>query len=539
MVSNFSGFLTDSQLSRAKSSIENLTNGASAFQLNDLQVCSVENAKITQKYGKEITDSIGYWIQEGFACGPFDYPPVDRFRVNSLLAVPQEGKVRPVLNVSLPDGHSFNDNIDINLMEKVHMSSAREFGYLIMKCGRNALMSKFDLKDAYKNIPAKINDLRLQGFKWLNKFFIDISQIFGARSAVSNFDTTNHTITDLAVIVSETLPELVLRHLDDVPTVGPADKQYCQNFSREYMNICIELNLKLAQNCPNNEKAFCNDTYGKVLGYWFDTEKLCWRLPENKRSETLELIDNALKNDFLTIKAVQKLVGKLNSACLLCPFMSIFKRNLNVCISKTVNTNYDSVRISPEAKKDLKVWVGFLTDPEDWIPIPTMPCSPPINHKVFTSDAGGLSNNHKDSGVASFGVNEENEVIFCVQFIWNQKMLTSPHPDGSGVIGENSLFLEFVGVILPFILVPEQVQNQHIVCLVDNTGCYSGWLRKNVKNDVLTSILIRALVLIASYCECIVHIDHLPRMSTSTARMVDRMSRIHTTSRGDSSLLQS
>ena len=94
---------------------------------------SVKNAPSATKYGEEMTDAIAYWIKSGFACGPFDSPPLDRFRVNQLAAVPQDGKVRPVIKVSYPAGSSFNDNIIENSMEKVKMSSARSFGYTFKK----------------------------------------------------------------------------------------------------------------------------------------------------------------------------------------------------------------------------------------------------------------------------------------------------------------------------------------------------------------------------------------------------------------------
>jgi len=51
-------------------------------------------------------------------------------------------------------------------VEKVHMSSARLFGYALQEAGTGATISKFDMKDAYKNIPAKLEELRLQGFIW-------------------------------------------------------------------------------------------------------------------------------------------------------------------------------------------------------------------------------------------------------------------------------------------------------------------------------------------------------------------------------------
>ena len=64
-----------------------------------LPSCSVQNASVTNNFGREITDAIGHWVVKGFACGPFDCPPVDRIQVNSILAVPQDRKVRAVLTL--------------------------------------------------------------------------------------------------------------------------------------------------------------------------------------------------------------------------------------------------------------------------------------------------------------------------------------------------------------------------------------------------------------------------------------------------------
>ena len=126
-----------------------------------------------------------------------DSPPLKDFRVNSILAGDQGVKVCPVLNVSLPEEESFNSNVNELLLEKVYMSNARRFGLSVCEAGFGAIMSKFDLVDAYKNVLVKLFDLRLQGFAWLSKFFFECRQIFGAKTAVQNFD--NHTRNNLSV----------------------------------------------------------------------------------------------------------------------------------------------------------------------------------------------------------------------------------------------------------------------------------------------------------------------------------------------------
>ena len=89
------------------------------------------------------------------------------------MAIERNGKVRPVLNVSEPAGRSFNNNVDTNMIEKSYMSTTKEFGYALRKAGRKTVFSKFDVSDAYKNIPAKLEDLMLQGFCWLGRYFLE------------------------------------------------------------------------------------------------------------------------------------------------------------------------------------------------------------------------------------------------------------------------------------------------------------------------------------------------------------------------------
>jgi hypothetical protein len=70
-----------------------------------------------------------------------------------------------------------------------------------MDAGRLAWMTKPDWSDAYKNIPCKPEDLRLQGFSWQSKFFVETRQIFGAKASVANFDILGNTV--LKLVLSE------------------------------------------------------------------------------------------------------------------------------------------------------------------------------------------------------------------------------------------------------------------------------------------------------------------------------------------------
>ena len=525
LVDDLAEKLLPCELKRAEKVIDYLTNGASSCQKNNLPPCEVKNSKTTETYSREMTDTIAYWLKSGYVCGPFDEPPFKNFRVNSLQAVPQDNKVRPVLNVSRPEGLSFNDNIEKNLLEKVKMSSARNFGYSIKKCGKNAVFSKFDFRDAYKNMPAPQKDLRLQGFKWFGKFFFELMQMFGGITAVGNFDILGHTVVSLTCAVCDFEKEFVHRHLDDVPVVSAADSGKCEKFSDTYKEICETINLRLADNCEKNEKAFTNVTNGKVLGVWFNSENLSWQLPSEKKEKTLRSIHTIMNSVSVTLLEMQKLMGNLNNVSLMCPFLNGFRRNLNDCLS--AGALNDCIVVSSNAKRDLLVWAGFLLDPVCENNIPSCPSDPTAVHKSFTSDAAGYASECGTNrpGVASIGFDEDGKIIFAFQKLWNEKMISGLKDNKGKEFGRKTAFLEFVGILIPFILMPKELCNQHIVLKVDNISCHYGWLNRSMKNDAYTSILLRSLHVISSFLCSVIHVQHLPRESTWDSRLVDRMSR--------------
>jgi len=290
-------FMTYFELKRAIQSSENLKKGASSHQKTYLPPCHCKNAKNTYIYAEPITDTVGHWLKRKLIAGPFDCPPLSDLRINSLVAIDQGDKIRPVLNVSIPENCSFNDNIEKLKLEKCEMSNARRFGFSVCDAGVNCNMSKFDLVDAYKLVPVHPSELRLQGFMWLGKIFIECKQIFGAISAVSNFDIFSNTILTLAIADTEFPKSFFHRTLDDVPFVAPAHKDWCSVFSEKYKNVCEKLGVETAKECPKKEKAFENSKTGKVLGINFDTKILSWNFPRDKKEKILRLIKKVLNSE--------------------------------------------------------------------------------------------------------------------------------------------------------------------------------------------------------------------------------------------------
>ncbi len=142
--------------------------------------------------------------------------------------------MRPVLNVSEPSGFSFNDNVDKHSVERVTMDTARSVSYVLLRAGKNARMDKSDVKDAFKNVPARTDELRLQGFKVGNRYFIELRMIFGARTALAHYDILGNTVEKLAIADSGIPRHFVCRAVDDQPLATPDNSIWGEKFVTSY-----------------------------------------------------------------------------------------------------------------------------------------------------------------------------------------------------------------------------------------------------------------------------------------------------------------
>jgi hypothetical protein len=375
IISN-SKLLLRSEIKRGFKCIDYLSNGAPAFQSSPLGPCIIKNSQNAIIHGESVTDTIASWVSKKFVAGPFRCLPLANFRANSILAVPQTNKTRVCINVSQPSGKSFNDNINNFELEKIKMSSARNFGYSIIEAGPNCVMAKPDIVDAYKNVPAKISDLRYQGFSWLGRYFVELRQMFGAKGAVQNFDVLSNTVKTIALAKSKISSSLVHRQLDDVPIVGPSANNWCSEFLENYKNICKEINLQLAPEDKNCDKAFSCTSKGKVLGIYFNTRDQTWSLPEDKIEKTKEAINTIRNLSTASTLQIQSLAGRLNFISSMCPFLNSFKFNLNKAVAQAIL--HGSTRISAALLNDLRIWNNFIHHSESWIPIPHEKHDPPI-----------------------------------------------------------------------------------------------------------------------------------------------------------------
>ena len=85
--------------------------------------------------------------------------------------------------------------------------------------GSGALMAKFDVEAAYRNIAVHPDDRFLFGMKWRGKYFVDLALPFGLRSAPFIFNSVTDMV-EWILLHRHHLSDL-LHYLDDFITAGP------------------------------------------------------------------------------------------------------------------------------------------------------------------------------------------------------------------------------------------------------------------------------------------------------------------------------
>jgi len=142
-------------------------------------------------------------------------------------------------------------------------------------------------------------------------------------------------------------------------------------------------------------------------------------------------------------------------------------------------------------------------------------------------------------GCDNVDFDENGVIIFANQLVWPKNFILLATDEWGVRFGDKTTTLETIGLLLPMILCPHLFKNQHIVMKVDCLGTVFGMKNRAAKGDISASVFIRAVYLIAAYLECVLHVDHLPRISDWGAEVVDRMSRRSTTTRQDDKKLRS
>ena len=437
-----------------------------------------------------------------------------------MFGVVQLDKVRPIVNLSAPEGLSYNDAI--KPLPKVHMDSAKKISQRIFRKGRGTLMCKLDMVAAYKIVPTRPDQWRLQGFRWLQKYFIDTRLMFGSKSAVPNYDNLHAAIVIIAIVHSTVDLDDIFRILDDLITIG-ADP----SFIAKYREVAASLNIPLAP--LNGEKSFLFRTRGVLLGILYDTDEMTWSFTPLKILTYQYRFQQLLGKQVVTLKELQSVNGVINCVITQCPMLRFWRHPLIMDMKRAKRATPRKVTLSKETIGCLNNWLRILESLLAGFPIPK-PLEDIINHDwTFTTDASGLGKNtigkvSRGVGACGFPCWKKRSALYVGQAFWPPQFVTKFDERGK-FVGCKTTMLETVGFFVALYHNRHKLRNVTILIYVDNKASCYAFAAGRSKIDDWASMLLEALALILIELESSLEVRHCKRRSTDHSELADDLTR--------------
>ncbi len=160
---NLRQFASELQFHPDRSKVDYVLSGiAHGFDIGfrpNFQLSSARKNKASAIAHPEVVDAyLQNEVALGRVAGPFESTPLPTLHVSSFGVIPktgQPGKWRLILDLSSPHGLSVNDGIDPDQFSLQYIKFD-DVVTMVTKLGRGALMAKFDVQSAYRNVAVLI-----------------------------------------------------------------------------------------------------------------------------------------------------------------------------------------------------------------------------------------------------------------------------------------------------------------------------------------------------------------------------------------------
>ena len=97
---------------------------------------------------------------------------------------------------------------------------------------------------------------------------------------------------------------------------------------------------------------------------------MTWKLPDDKRNETIWLLSTFLKKSHSNLLEFQKLQGKINDFAQLAIFLKGFRFYQNRFLQMCDNNTNVTIDIPADVKTELTIWLKCIIDNVNGFPIP-------------------------------------------------------------------------------------------------------------------------------------------------------------------------
>ena len=404
-------------------------------------------------------------LQEGRIAGPFDEQPFDKFHISPIKLQPKKnGSFRLIQNLSSPyDENSINYHISEE-NSTVSYASIQDAISIIQFLGPNCFMAKSDIKSAFRLIPINPADYPKLGFMYNNQFYYDKCLAQGCSSSCRIFERFS---TALEWILQNKFGVKHSCHVLDDFLFLAITGQECGIFLEAWKKLCTLLNIPLAL-----DKTFDPAQIMIFLGIELSTIEMMARLPIDKLEAYREQLQELLHSRTVKLKNMQSAIGILQfSTSVIIPGKAFVRRLIDTTIGISVPYHY--VTITPEAKKDIKMWHTFFAH---------------HNGKTLfisqTQDSVTLnlySDASKKACAATFG-----DQWFVIPFppTWSEK---------------NIAFLEFFPILIAIEIFGLKMANKNIKMHCDNKAVVEVINKQSCKEKEIMALMRKMVLVVMQY----------------------------------------
>ena len=401
------------------------------------------NLRSASAHPTEVSTAINKELARGHTSGPFVTPPIQGLHCSPLGAVQKkDGSYRLILDLSFPhDGTSVNDGIS-RIDYSVHYSSFDDAVDLVRSLGHGCLMSKIDIKHAFRLCPVCPQDYRLLGMCWQGRYYVDTRLPFGGRTSPFIFNSFADALAWIIIFLCG-IPSIV-HYLDDFLVAASLESHQCKNYVDTVISCFTYLGVPIAV-----DKLVLPTTRITFLGIEIDSVDHYIRLPSDKLIELKTLLVYWLDKKKSSKRELLSLIGKLSFAAKVVKPGRIFLRRL-IDLSKTVSKLHFFIDINPQARLDILWWHRFISD---WNGVSF------IQDEFVSSDAITLYTDA--SGVLGFGAVYKSHWF---SLSWPQSL-----------VHHNINFKELFAILAAVHTWSDQWANMQITVMTDNSPICDIW----------------------------------------------------------------
>jgi hypothetical protein len=430
-------------------------------------------------------------VAKGRVSGPFAAPPFPNLQCSPFGVIPKKGlpgKWRLILDLSSPNQHSVNDGIPKDLFSLQYIS-VDDAIRILMHLGPGALMAKFDVECAYRNVAMRPDERYLFGMRWRNTFFVDLALPFGLRSAPFIFNS----IADMVewILKFNYFITYLLHYLDDFLSLGPAGSSECADSVVIARFFFSRLGWPL-----HPSKCEGPTTVLIFLGVELNSVAQTARLPHEKLVATFQLLRNWACKKWCTRKELESLIGSLHHVSKVVPPGRTFLRRMidPLCAFRS---RTHPIRLNLEFRRDLAWWLEFL---HSWngVSFFRMPSVCSFPDLFVASDS---------SGAVGFGA------------IWSNAWFSGIWP--AAVPSTNITALELFPIVVAAHVWGCQWQRLQVEFLSDNVAVVAV-INSGTSRDPLSMHLLRRLVLVACQFHFSISARHVPGRHNAAADFLCR-----------------